>query len=73
MKTTATSRASAEAIRIRSSAATASGAMAAPTSAAVAASGPTMRRRDDPNTAYASSGTSEAYRPASAGNPATWA
>ena len=40
MKTTATSRASAEAIRIRSSAATARGAMAAPTRAAVAASGP---------------------------------
>ena len=60
MNTTATRSARAEAIRIRSSAATASGAMAAPTSAAVAASGPTMSRRDEPNTAYARSGTREA-------------
>ena len=63
MKIAATIRARAEARRTRSSAPTASGTIAAATRAAVAASGPTMSRRADPKTAYARSGTIDAYRP----------
>ncbi len=39
--------------------------------AAPAASGPTTRRRPDPNAAYPSSAPIAAYRPISGGRPAT--